>query len=207
MRALQLSALTALAVGAILLNWSAQAATVFCPGTASTSDREFGVTTSGSAGCSSSGNGNSLNATGTDPVPVGIVPIDSTANANLYVGVDGELSIVTVGAMTGTFSFVAPTGYQNFYLGLQTDTPQINPDWAVFALPAGVISGSWQIVNGDAGLVRAILYGQVCPEAGCGSDGGPGPVPLPAAFFLMGTVLAAGGGFAAHRRRRRTAAL
>ena len=189
------------AVFCCALSGASQAATVSCPGTVSTSDREFSVTLSGgSAGCADSGNGASLNATGTDPVPSGIVPIDSTGNTTAYVGINGELSI-----SGSSFAFAAPSGYYNFYLGFQGDVSSENPDWAVFQLPAGFTTGEWAIIGGDPSLVHAILYGQACPPAGCPNEGPVGETPLPGAIFLMGSALVGGGGLTLLRRRRRAA--
>ena len=170
---------------------AASAATVSCPGTTTTTDREFILTTSDATGavCLVNNNGNSLNGV-SDPLnAMGYVTLDSTADATTGL-LNGALSIVPLPGVSGTFT-INPTlvaGFTNFVIGFQAGTAGINPDYAAFLLPAGILGGSWSIASTDADLGnvnRVILYAQ--------------PVPLPAAAWLLLSGLV-GFGLVARRR-------
>lgn len=180
----------------------ANAATVSCPGTAGTGDREFALTTATAATCIASGPGN-INANADAINLLGYVSIDKSDNTDDYVGVDGELSVTGTGALSGSFSFTAPAGYFNFVLGLKSGNGPLDPDWVAFLLPAGILSGTWEILTGSQSLSHANLYAQLCPRGGCGNNQDPpGPVPLPGAVWLMGTVLAGSAGIRRWRNRK-----
>jgi hypothetical protein len=186
------------------LGTGANAATVSCPGTAATTDREFSVTTAGltTATCIASDEGN-INGNGDAVNGLGYVTIDKSDNTTAYVGVDAELTITGTGALSGNFSFTAPAGYFNFVLGLKSGEGQLNPDWVAFLLPAGILSGTWAILTGNQSLSHANLYAQACPRGVCGNDQDPpNPVPLPGAVWLMGTVLAGSAGIRRWRNRK-----
>lgn len=178
----------------------ANAATVSCPGTALGGDREFTLNTATAATCLATGTKN-INANGDAINSLGYLSIDKSDNSTVYEGVDGELSITLTSAGTGSFQITPPAGYYHFVLALKSGAGQLDPVWAAFLLPAGVFSGDWTISAN--GYSHANLYGQACPGGVCGNNQDPpGPVPLPGAVWLMGTVLAGTAGVARWRKRR-----
>lgn len=183
------------------LGTGANAATVSCPGTVGTGDREFALTTATAATCVASGPGNVDNDY---TLPAGYVLLDKSDDTNAYAGgVDGELAITGVSTLSGSFTITPPGGFFNFLLALKSGEGQLDPDWAVFSLPAGIIAGTWAILNGNQSLSHANLYAQACPRGICGNDQDPpGPVPIPGAVWLMGTVLAGSAGIRRWRNRK-----
>ena len=177
-------AFSALAMLAVLLPVNgASAATVNCPGTVSTSDREFSLTTDPGATCLASGPGN-INGNNDVVNQMGYVTIDKSDD-----GVFGGLTFTPpTSGLSGTFAINAP-GFFNFVIGLKSGEGRLNPDWAAFLLPAGVLFGSWSI-SGSQELSHAVLYGN------------PTHTPLPGALVLMGTALAGSYGIGKWRRRR-----
>src|SRR5690349_7771025 len=90
---------TLAAVALCGLSLSANAAVVFCPGTPQVTDREFSLSTSGTATCIGSNIGN-LNGNGDAVNALGYVTIDKSDNTTTYVGGDGELSISGTGGLS-----------------------------------------------------------------------------------------------------------
>jgi hypothetical protein len=159
---------------------TANAAVVtLCPGTPQITDREFSITTSAGATCIGSSSGN-INGNGDAINALGYVTIDKSDNATVYVGADGELTLTGAGTLSGTFSFSPPAGYQKFVLAFKSGQGNLDPDWVAFLLPAGVLSGSWNILSGTQELSHANLYGIA----------GVAQTPIPGALWLMGSVLA-----------------
>jgi hypothetical protein len=177
--------------------FSASAATVNCPGTIQTTDREFSLTTTPGATCLSfgtgniSGNGDAINA-------LGYVTLDKSDDNAVYGGDVNELSgtpSLTSG-LSGTFSFFIPTApvgkiWTDFVIAFKTGQGNLDPDWAAFLLPNGVTSGSWSI-SGQQALSHANLYAKL-------ADTPVNVIPLPAAGWLL---LAGVGGLAAMRRKK-----
>ena len=178
------------ATGAVLCSSPSLAATVAvsCPGTAITTDREFGLNTDNlGAVCLDTGTGN-IDGNSDAINRMGYVTLDKTNDATSGL-LPQALTIVTDTKLAGTFAINAP-GFMNFVIAFKTGQGQLNPDWAVFALPAGVTSGSFSI-SGQQGLSHVNLYAR------------PGfqVVPIPAAGWLFGTGLV--GLLVTGRKRRR----
>jgi hypothetical protein len=169
---------------------AAHAAIVNCPGTLITTDREFSLTTSVAATCLAFAAGN-INGNNDAVNQLGYLTVDKTDNTTLYIGIDGELQVIPASnGLSGTFNINPPVGYQNFVLVLKSGVADLNPDWAAFLLPAGVLSGSWTI-SGQNAFSHANLY----------AVEGVAQTPLPGALWLMGSVLAGWFGFARLRQK------
>jgi hypothetical protein len=186
---------------ATLFSYSeAMAVVVACPQPPVAGSRIFTIDTTPGATCLASAAGN-LDGSGDAVNSLGYVTLDKSDDALAYEGVNGELTI-TGGPNSGTFSFVPTPGFFNFVIAFKSGSGTLDPDWAAFALPAGVLSGLWTISS--QGLSHVNLYGQRC-DGPCPDPGpGPSPVPLPAPFLLLGLAL---GGLGAARwlKNRRTA--
>lgn len=188
MRARKAATVFAVLTAAGLFAGPAGAATVSCPNTTATSDREFTLVTSQAALVILCRDGNSLDGT-SDPVnDLGYLTVDTSADLTTGLA-PGSLTFTGAGTTSGSFSFIAPLGYYNFVIGFQANpVGNISPDQAAFLLPAGVTSGTWNITSTDNNLgsvQRAILYAQ--------------PVPLPAAAWLLLSGLLGVGVFARRR--------
>jgi len=195
---------TAIFIAGLSTALPAAAATVSCPGTVSTTDREFTLTTTLAATCLATGTGN-INGNNDAINQLGYVTLDKSDDNNTYAGTANELLITGSGTTSGTFSFVAPVGFQNFVIAFKSGQVQLDPDWAAFLLSAGTTSGSWSI-SGNQSLSHANLYAQACPQGVCQPNPGPSPVPLPAPFLLFGAALGGLAGFRWLKNRKTNAA-
>ncbi len=182
-----------------------QAATVttYCPGAKSTAVRDFSVTIEGptAAGCVASGIGNTDTPANSAIILAAVSPatlLDKSDGLSIVPGV--VITVTGVNTLSGLWSIVVPNGFSliNSFLALKSGEGNGDPDWALFSIPAGVLSGAWSITdpttctpncNGKQSLSHISLYGTLVPTA----------VPVPAAGLLL---LGALGGLAALRRRR-----
>jgi hypothetical protein len=182
--------LCATAVLTLLLGWSASASasTVNCPGTAATTDREFTLDTAVAATCYQYGTGN-LNGSGDFINGLGWVTLDKSDDTTTG-NHDGWLSITGQGTTSGTFTInpLAWSTYGSILFALKAGEGQLDPDWAVFTLAFGTLTGNWSI-SGSQSLSHANLYGGGSPTI---------PTPEPTSMVLLGTGLI---GVAARMRR------
>ena len=178
---------------------SAYAATVSCPGTAVTTDREFGLTTAVAASCLASGSGN-INGNNDFINQLGYVTIDKSDTTDAFVGVDGEITI-TGGPNSGHFTLALPAGYKNFVLALKSGNGQLDPDWVAFLLAPGTTEGDWTISS--QGFSHALLYAQLSTE---NENENVSENPIPGALWLFGTVIAGGAGYSRWRKKRKQTA-
>ena len=155
---------TAAVAFAVVFGSSAYAATVSCPGTLATTDREFGLTTAVAATCLTSGSGNiNGNSDAINQLVIAtFLTVDKSDTVDTFVGVDGEITI-TGGPNSGHFTLALPAGYKNFVLALKSGSGQLDPDWAAFLLAPGTTEGDWTISS--QGFSHAILYAQLSPDA------------------------------------------
>jgi hypothetical protein len=159
---------------------SAQALVVFCPGTASTGDREFAIDTTVAATCLASGIGN-INGNGDAVNGLGYTTLDKSDD-NTSGTLDGALTITGGGTLSGTFSIsAAAAAFGPLVIAFKSGEGQLDPDWAAFLLPVGVLSGTWSI-SGAQSLSHANLYGGEDPPP-------PTQTPEPMSAVLLGSGL------------------
>jgi hypothetical protein len=204
---------------------SANAATYQCPTPAASFDRVYELSTA--LGCAyGSGNLENLSVTtgvtvtayqDTYPSPpaptTGVYPIPSGANllgtfdpaANTQTG-----TLVTFsGSASGTITFSNLFNFLNVLVAIQDGNQ--SPRWAVFnvgALIAGTVL-NWDYLTCNDGVASCGLASS--PASGLivwGDSSAVNPVnavPLPAAVWLMGSILGGGAGFGAWRKRKERA--
>ncbi|HKY20068.1 MAG TPA: PEP-CTERM sorting domain-containing protein [Vicinamibacterales bacterium] len=175
---------------------TANAAPVNCPGTATTADREFTLNilteqapADAVATCFASDEGN-LND---DEFAPTWTLVDKDQDPDFAGVCESCLVITGVGTTGGTWtiSSAAWVGQTSLLLGFKSGAGQLNPDWAVFQLTGGALTGTWSI-SGQQSLSHASLFSQGTPV-----------VPEPASLFLLGTGLL-GLTRAASKRRKNT---
>lgn len=138
---------------------SAHAATMLsCPDSTSTTDRVFTLTTDVPATCYSYGTGN-INGNNDAINQQGWTTLDKSDD-HTSGSLDGYLTIVGQGTTSGSFAInpIAWTSFKSIALGFKSGEGQLDPDWAVFVLSSGTVSGTWSI-SGNQSLSHANLYG------------------------------------------------
>jgi hypothetical protein len=157
---------------------SAQAVVVFCPGTVATTDREFSLDTTPASSCLTYGAGN-INGSGDAINALGYTTLDKSDD-NTTGALEGALSITGSGGLGGTFTISpAALAFGPLVIAFKSGEGQLDPDWAAFLLPAGVLTGTWSI-SGQQALSHASLYGGENP---------PTQTPEPMSALLLGSGL------------------
>lgn len=168
-----------------------------CPGTVSTTDREFSITTDPDpATCLLYGNeANQLNANVHDDlIALGWTAIDKDQLPDEVFTHDNWFSVTGIGQKNGTFTIdlAAWAEYDRLAIGFVVGGGQLSPKWAVFELPEDETSGLWSITpRQGSGMSHINLYGMD------DDDNTVTEVPEPASLLLVGT-----GVMVAFRRRR-----
>ncbi len=175
----------------------------------------------GGVSCYNTGTGTLLNTgASTDPVlstVSGVSVLDTTQP--LFLGtptlnVSFTPNGLNANATDGTFSFNA-TGLSNVKIGFQLQDRHFldaNPDWFVFnLLPPVTGNGNFDADNQSLftlffelpadDIQYVVLYGTTVTSGGTSAS-----TPLPAAIWLMGSVLGGGAGFGAWRKRKQAKA-
>ena len=121
-------------------------------------------------------------------VPVGYTLLDkSDQGGDPYEGLLTGTPVGLQTGLSGSFAIGLPSTFKYLIVFKSGSAgPNINPDWASFLLPLGVLSGDWEI-SGSQQLSHVELWGK-------------NVVPLPAAAWLLGSGLL--GLFAVGRRRK-----
>src|SRR5688500_17625702 len=149
----------ALAVSAAGLSQPAMADLVTSDGCAP-GERDFSVTANSVVGCLLVGSGNINGSNQGDQgfIESGWIFIDSSNGAG--GAHDGWLSGPLTSGLSGTFSInpLASAEYDRIAVGFKSGNGRPDPDWAIFELGDGTLSGSWAI-SGNQQLGHAILYG------------------------------------------------
>jgi hypothetical protein len=160
---------------------------VLCPNSASTTDREFTLTTDpAGATCLDWGTqANELNANGSDVmVLAGWTVIDKDEMPDEVFAHDSWFSVTGLNGTSGSFTInsAAWGAFDQLAIGFVVGGGKLGPKWAVFELPVDETSGTWSNApNKGGGLSHANLYGMTSREVTA--------VPEPATLLLLGSGL------------------
>jgi hypothetical protein len=165
----------------ILFASAVQAAPIVsCPGSATTTDREFTIDVTfelppsdATVTCYDYDTGNLAD----DQFGPSWVLIDKEDDPEFLGDCEACFTITGLGETSGTFTILSTVWdtYSEVLLGFKVGEGQLDPDWAVFLLTGGVTEGEW-LVTGQQSLSHADLWG----------GGEATEVPEPATLFLVG---------------------
>lgn len=185
-----------LLAAATLFSASAQAGVVNCPLDGS-GTRQFQLTTTVDSVCLASGDGNlqgevnQADAFTSSAAGAGYAVLDKDPGDAL-AGIEGLFSVTGLGAASGTFTIDISLWslYDSLAIGFKVGN-NLTPDWAVFGLASGTLTGSWaNAPQQGAGLSHANIYGIKKTNT----------VPEPISLVLLGAGLL---GIAVTRRNRK----
>ena len=156
--------------------------------------RDITITATSVAGCLQVGTGsiNGNNDAFQTSNPGWSLADKSDVLGNLY---EGWLTLTGAGTNSGTFS-ISSAAYDIFddiAIGFKVGAGQLDPDWGVFALVDGTLSGTWS-VSGNQSMAHANLYG-----SGTSSSVTALAIPEPGSVALFGLGLV---GLAVTRKRK-----
>lgn len=176
----------------LALTGMAQAATVLCPNSVITTDREHALTTASASICLAYGNNNLQGQVGqesADFFTAGVGSAYTILDKDLGDALDSDTEgWFTVSALNGKTATIALNTllwklYSNLAVGFVAGDGQVDNRWAVFGLSDGTLTGDWTSSPSKAGgLSHAILYG-IAKKAPLND------VPEPASLALLGISL------------------
>lgn len=195
---IRIAGLFSATIATLALPPAAEAGPILCPGSAfADAQRQFTVTTTaGESGCMSWGTDNIGGQDGDIGAGWTFIDKDSSDSEDSQA-----FAIAGAGLTQGTFTIDPQIWalYSGIAIAFKTGN-NMNPSWAAFALPWGVLAGAWDI--GSNGLSHANLYGigiiggdgdLIFPT---GEDGEPVVTPIqtlqspePASLALLGVGL------------------
>jgi len=176
---------------AAVLAWTgvAQAATVLCPNSPLTTDREHQLTTASASTCLDYGNGNLQGQFGkesTDFFTAGVgsayTILDKDSGDALNNAIEDWFTVSALGGKSATIALspILWNMFSDLAVGFVAGNGAIDNRWAVYGLSDGTLTSDWTSTPSQAGgLSHAILYG-IAKKAPLNE------VPEPAALALLG---------------------